>query len=78
MWVGTACDGDPMNEQILDDESDLQDKIARCHRLAAMMTDGELRHSFEALAREYESRLPRRGGGFMLQPRERPPQRSAE
>lgn len=67
-----------MNEQILKDASDLHDKIARCHRIAAMTTDGELRHSFEELAREYESRLPRRGAGFMLQPLEQRPRRSAE
>jgi hypothetical protein len=36
------------------------------------MTDDEVRHSLEHLAEEYESQLPKRGAGFMLQHREDP------
>jgi len=54
-----------MNDEIFE----LKTKIERCRRVAAQMTDDELRHAFEHLADEYERRLPRRGAGFMLQPR---------
>ena len=50
------------------DIEDLQTQIQRCRRIASMMTDEEVRQALEALAVEYESRLPRRGAGFMLQP----------
>ena len=52
-----------------DDVEDLQSQIQRCRRIASMMTDEEVRQALEALAVEYESRLPKRGVGFMLQPR---------
>ena len=56
---------------------DLGQQIIRCRRIASMMTDEEIRESLEALAAEYESRLPKQGNGFMLQPRDgdrrRPP-----
>jgi len=48
---------------------DLEQQIIRCRRIASMMTDEEIRESLEALAAEYESRLPKRGEAFMLQPR---------
>ena len=41
-------------------------QIERCRRIAAYMTDDELRHSLEHLAEEYEAELPRRPGSFML------------
>jgi hypothetical protein len=52
-----------------EDTMDLEQQIIRCRRIASMMTDEEIRESLEALAAEYESRLPKRGEGFMLQPR---------
>ena len=52
-----------------DDVEDLQSQIQRCRRIASMMTDEEVRQALEALAVEYESRLPKRDAGFMLQPR---------
>ena len=52
-----------------DDFEDLQSQIQRCRRIASMLTDEEVRQALEALAVEYESRLPTRGAGFMLQPR---------
>jgi hypothetical protein len=47
----------------------LERQIARCRRIASEITDEELRSSLEALAREYEAQLPKRGAGFMLQHR---------
>ena len=52
-----------------DEPMDLGQQIIRCRRIASMMTDEEIRESLEALAAEYESRLPKRGEGFMLQSR---------
>ena len=51
------------------DEQDAIDaaQAERCRRLARQMTDDEVRHALEDLAREFESRIDRRGGGFMLQ-----------
>ncbi len=52
----------------MDDEtSNLKQQIIRCRRIASMMTDEDVRESLEALAAEYESRLPKRGQAFMLQ-----------
>ena len=48
----------------------LERQIARCRRIAGEITDQEVRGSLEALAREYESQLPKRRG-FMLQRRVR-------
>jgi hypothetical protein len=57
----------------MDEETlDLRRQIERCRRLASIMTDDEVRHSLEHLAEEYESQLPKRGAGFMLQHREDP------
>ena len=50
----------------MDDETDLQAQIARCRRIASLMTDGELRCALEELAVEYEARLEARGKPFML------------
>jgi len=54
------------------DEDQLEEQIERCHRLASMLTDDQLRRSLEDLAGQYEARLKRKGGrsngaGFMLQ-----------
>jgi hypothetical protein len=47
----------------------LMQQIERCHRLAGVTTDDDIRHSLEQLAKEYEAQLlRRRGEGFMLQP----------
>jgi hypothetical protein len=46
---------------------DLWTQIERCRRIASMMTDDEIRHALEQLAREYEAELPPCDrGGFML------------
>jgi len=50
----------------MDDETDLQAQIARCRRIASLMTDGELRCALEDLATEYEARLAKRAKPFML------------
>jgi hypothetical protein len=50
-----------------DTTDDLWAQIDRCRRIASMMTDDEIRHALEELAREYEEELfqcARRG--FML------------
>jgi hypothetical protein len=52
------------------DEQHLIEQIERCRRLASTSTDEDLRRSLEALAREYEARLKRKGAGFMLQRRD--------
>ena len=47
-------------------------RAERCRRLARDIGDAHLRNSLEALAEEYEAKLPRRragGGGFMLRDR---------
>ena len=50
-----------------DDQLQLERQIERCHRLASLVTDDDLRQSLEQLAAEYEARLPRRRrGSFML------------
>jgi hypothetical protein len=41
-------------------------QIERCRRIAAYMTDDEIRHSLEGLAEEYEAELPQRPDSFML------------
>ena len=51
----------------VDEYLTLEEKAARCRRIAAMMTDDEIRHSLEALAGEYEARLRPKGAGFLLQ-----------
>jgi hypothetical protein len=45
---------------------DLMEQIERCRRIAQSLTDEEMRHALEALAEDYEARLDRRTGGFML------------
>ena len=52
------------------DEQHFIEQIERCRRLASTSTDEDLRRSLEALAREYEARLKRKGAGFMLQRRD--------
>lgn len=52
------------------DERHLEEQIERCRRLASSSTDEDLRRSLEALAKEYEERLKRKGAGFMLQRRD--------
>lgn len=42
---------------------ELERQIERCRRLASVMTDDDVRHSLEQLAREYEAQRPQ---GFML------------
>jgi len=55
---------------MVDDIAKLDEQIERCRRLAAAMTDEDMRRSLEELAAEYEARLERRkGAGFMLQDR---------
>lgn len=49
------------------DVSEIHEMIARCRRLAKVITDYDVRQALEQLAEEYEARLPRRGAGFMLQ-----------
>ena len=51
----------------IDEYLTLEEKAARCRRIAATMTDDEVRHSLEALAGEYEALLKPRSAGFMLQ-----------
>jgi hypothetical protein len=54
---------------------DLEEQIARCRRLARMLTDDQMRTSLEALAADYEAKLGHRrskdGEGFMLRGRPR-------
>ena len=45
-----------MNESILQ----LEEKIARCRRIASGITDDEVRTALEQLASEYEAQLPKR------------------
>ena len=47
-------------------EAEIAEQAERCRRIASEMVDDELRRSFEDLAEEYEARLARRIGGFML------------
>ena len=51
----------------------IEDQIKRCRRIASYLTDPELRHSLEALADEYEARLPKRSRAFMLRDSDRDP-----
>ena len=51
---------------MVDEEIDLKEQIQRCRRLAGMITDENLRHSLEKLAKDYEARLKRKDEGFML------------
>jgi hypothetical protein len=48
------------------DDNEIEQQIERCRRLASMITDVDVRQSLEELAVEYEAKLKRRGGGFML------------
>lgn len=50
---------------IMNDE-ELLERIARCRRLAASMTDDEVRHSLEDLADAYEAQLASCHRPFML------------
>ena len=61
----------------IDEYLTLEEKAARCRRIAAMMTDDEIRHSLEELALEYEARLKLRNAGFMLQGSERGARRTS-
>ena len=48
------------------------ERAERCRRLARQVGDAHLHNSLEALAEEYEAKLPRReagGGPFMLRHR---------
>jgi hypothetical protein len=53
-----------------DEQIDLEEQIARCRRLASLLTDDEMRSALLHLADDYEAELRRRrrsgGGGFML------------
>lgn len=64
-------DGRALCATVTMEDVDLQDQIERCRRIASMMTDEEIRQSLQELAAEYESRLPKRGQGFMLQQSEK-------
>ena len=44
----------------------IERQIERCRRLASMMVDDDARHALEALAVEYEAKLPRRHSSFMI------------
>ena len=44
----------------------IERQIERCRRLASMMVDDDARHALEALATEYESKLPQRRGSFLI------------
>lgn len=48
------------------EQDQIERQIERCRRLASVMTDDEVRQALERLACEYEARLPRRRGSFML------------
>jgi hypothetical protein len=52
---------------MVDEITGLKEQAERCRRLAAGITDYDLRRSLEELAEEYEARLRRKGAGFMLQ-----------
>lgn len=54
---------------MVDEITGLKEQAERCRRLAAGITDYDLRRSLEELAEEYEARLRRKGAGFMLQDR---------
>ena len=61
-----------MRETLMN-QADIIERVERCRRLARQMTDGHMRNSLEALAEEYESRLPRgrpaAAASFMLRHR---------
>ena len=49
------------------DHLELEDKIERCERLAAALTDDEMRSALRDLAEQYKVQLERRSGKpFML------------
>ena len=53
-------------------KDEIIERAERCRRLARDVGDAHLRNSLEALAEEYEAKLPRKraaGGGFMLRHR---------
>jgi hypothetical protein len=51
----------------MDDEDSINlMQAARCRRIASQMTDHDIRHALEDLAREYEARVRTGTGGFML------------
>lgn len=56
----------PITCDVTMEQDQIQHQVERCRRLASAMTDDEVRHSLEQLAREYEAQLPRRREGFML------------
>lgn len=47
-------------------DEELLERIARCRRLAASITDDEVRRSLEELADAYEAQLPSSHRPFML------------
>lgn len=48
------------------DHKELQKTIERCRRLVDHLTDEEMRRALEELASEYEARLTKKPGSFML------------
>ena len=53
-------------------QEEIIERAERCRRLAQQVGDAHMRNSLEALAEEYEAKLPRKrtaGGGFMLRHR---------
>jgi hypothetical protein len=48
------------------DADQIARQIERCRRLASAVVDDDARHALEQLAEEYEAKLPRRRGSFML------------
>jgi hypothetical protein len=48
------------------EQDEIEQQIARCHRLASLTIDDEARHALELLAEEYEAMLPSKTGSFML------------
>ena len=53
-------------------QQEIIERVERCRRLARDVGDAHLRNSLEALAEEYEAKLPRKSasaGGFMLRHR---------
>ena len=64
----TDAIADETRAETVDQIAVLEEKIARCHRLASQTTDDKLCAALERLAREYEAELPRerRRRSFML------------
>ena len=50
----------------MDDHFSLQAQINLCRRLARYVSDPELHRELQVLAAQYEARLPKQPGGFML------------